>query len=337
MKAVVLHTPAPIEEHPLEVVEIETPTPGRGQVLMRVAACGVCRSNLHMIEGEWVASGVPTKSPIIPGHEVVGTVTEVGEGVTELTPGDRIGVQPLWSTCGRCEYCLDGRDQLCQSKEIGGETVDGGYAEYMLANAAHAYALTDGLEFAQAAALFCPGITAYGCVLKVGPMPGKTVAVFGIGGVGHMVVQFAKLFGADVVAVSRGSEHLALAEDVGASRLVDSTKEDAGDVLGREGGVDASIVFAPSNAVVEQAIRATKPGGTVVTGVNVDVGAFPFAVERRLVGSLLGSRQQMRTVLELAAAGKVGVVAETFPLEGAEEALVRLKAGEIRARAVLVA
>jgi propanol-preferring alcohol dehydrogenase len=152
-----------------------------------------------------------------------------------------------------------------------------------------------------------------------------------------MVVQFAKLFGADVVAVSRGGEHLALAEEVGASRLIDASKDDAGAVLAREGGVDASIVFAPSNAVVEQAIRATKPGGTIVTGVNVEVGAFPFAVERTLVGSLLGSRQEMRTVLEIAAAGKVGVVAETFPLEEANTVLQRLKHGEVRARAVLVA
>jgi propanol-preferring alcohol dehydrogenase len=330
-----MNSAAPIEQSPLRVVDVATPSPGPGQVVMRVAACGVCRSNLHMIEGDW--PGVPSKTPIIPGHEVVGTITEVGDGVTGLAAGDRIGVQPLWSTCGICEYCISGRDQLCQLKEIGGETVDGGYAEYMLANAAHAYVLPDNLEFAQAASLFCPGITAYGTVLKAAPMPGQTVAVFGIGGVGHMVVQFAKLFGADVVAVSRGGEHLALAEEVGATRLIDAMKDDAGDVLAREGGVDASIVFAPSNAVVEQAIRATKPGGTIVTGVNVEVGAFPFAVERTLVGSLLGSRQEMRTVLEIAAAGKVGVVAETFPLEEANTVLQRLKQGEIRARAVLVA
>jgi propanol-preferring alcohol dehydrogenase len=337
MKALVLNTPAPIEDAPLTLEDREPPRAGPGEVLMRVAACGVCRSNLHMIEGDWLAGGVPSMLPIIPGHEVVGTVETVGAGVTHLRPGDRIGVQPIWATCGHCEYCLSGRDHLCQARQITGETLDGGYAEYMLATAAHAYALPDELDFADAAALFCPGITAYGSVLKAGAMPGKTVAVFGIGGVGHMVVQLAKLFGADVFAVSRGSEHLAVAEEVGATRVVDATEEDPGEALARTGGVDASIVFAPSNASVEQAIRATKPGGVIVTGVNAAVDSFPFNNEKRLVGSILGSRQQMRTVLELAAAGKIHVVTETFALAEAETALARLKAGTIRARAVLVA
>ncbi len=335
MKALVLNTPAPIETGPLELVERERPRPGRGQVLMRVAACGVCHSNLHMIEGDWLP-GNPSMLPIIPGHEVVGTVEEVGEGVTKLAPGDRIGVQPVWTTCGRCEFCLGGRENLCQLKEIAGETVDGGYAEFMLADPEHAYLLPDELGFAEAAPLFCPGITGLGSVLKAGAMPGKSVAVFGIGGVGHMVIQFARLFGADVVAVSRNPEHLALAEQVGASRTVLATDGDAGEALARTGGVDASIVFAPSNASVEQAIRGTKPGGTIVTGVNCEVGAFPFAGEKALVGSILGSREQMRTVLRLAAAGKVRAVAETYPLEEAEKVLTRLKSGEIRGRAVLV-
>lgn len=334
MKALVLNVTAPIEAGPLELVEREPPRPGHGQVLVRVAACGVCRSNLHMIEGDW--PGVPSMFPIVPGHEVVGTVETVGDGVTGLEPGTRVGIQPVWTTCGRCEYCLTGRDHLCQSKEITGESVDGGYAEYMLATAAHAYVLPDGLDFAEAAPLFCPAITAYGSMLKVRPAPGKTIAVFGIGGVGHMVIQFAKLFGADVVAVSRGRERLELAEEMGAVRVVDATTEDPGDALARAGGVDASIVFAPSSAVVEQAIRGTKPGGVVVTGVNCEVSAFPFAVEKTLVGSLLGSRQQMRTVLALAAAGRVRAVVEPYPLEDAELALTRLKAGEIRGRAVLV-
>jgi propanol-preferring alcohol dehydrogenase len=334
MKALVMKVAAPIEQGPLELIERETPRPGPGQVLVRVAACGVCRSNLHMIEGEW--PGVPSILPIIPGHEVVGTVEAVGDGVTHLAPGHRVGVQPIWSTCGHCEYCLGGREHLCQTKEITGETLDGGYAEYMLATAAHTYLLPEGLDFAEAAPLFCPGITAYGSILKTHPAPGKTVAVFGVGGVGHMVIQFGKLFGADVVAVSRGSEHLALAEEIGATRVVDASAEDPGEALARTGGVDASIVFAPSNASVDQAIRGTKPGGVIVTGVNCEVGAFPFAIEKTLVGSLLGTRQQVRTVLDLAAAGKIGVVAETFALEDAATALSRLKAGQIRARAVLV-
>src|SRR5437588_7884233 len=145
MKAIVLDKPGPIESHPLRLTDAPTPSPGRGEIVVRVTACGVCRSNLHMIEGDWVAAGVPGKSPIVPGHEIVGKVAAVGEGVTSFAVGARIGVQPLWSSCGRCEYCLTGREQLCASKQIAGETVDGGYAEYLLAKEAHAYPLPDAI------------------------------------------------------------------------------------------------------------------------------------------------------------------------------------------------
>jgi alcohol dehydrogenase, propanol-preferring len=336
MRAVVMHGPAPIEDGALCLEEVDRPAPGPGQILMRVTACGVCRSNLHMIEGDWMDAGVPTKLPIIPGHEVVGTVAEIGDGVTDLREGDRIGVQPVWSTCGRCRYCLSGFDHLCQSKEITGETLDGGYAEYMLATAAHAHKLPDELDDAQAAPLFCPGITAYGSVAKAGLGPGKRVAIFGIGGVGHMVIQFAALTGADVVAVSRGAEHLELASEIGASETIDASDSDPSQVLAEQGGVDASIVFAPSDAAVAQAIRGTCPGGVVVIGVNAEVGLLPFAQEKAVVGSMLGTRQQMRKVLEIAAAGKVRALCEQYPLERASEALGRLKDGRIRARAVLV-
>jgi propanol-preferring alcohol dehydrogenase len=336
MRAVVMQHAAAIETGALRLVELDRPTAGPGQILVRVTACGVCRSNLHMIEGDWLDAGVPTKLPIVPGHEVVGTVAEVGDGVTDLQEGDRIGVQPVWSTCGRCRYCLSGLDHLCQSKEITGETLDGGYAEYMLATAAHAHKLPDELDDAEAAPLFCPGITAYGAVTKAHLGPGRSVAVFGVGGVGHMVIQFAALTGADVVAVSRAAHHLELAREIGAADTLDASASDPGEVLAAQGGVDASIVFAPSDAAVAQAIRGTRPGGTVVIGVNAQVGVLPFAEEKTVVGSLLGSRQQMREVLEIAAAGKVRALCEQYPLEQANEALQHLKDGRIRARAVLV-
>lgn len=335
MKAVVLDTPAPIETGPLQVREVETPSPGPGQVLIRVSACGVCRSNLHMVEGDWVEGGVPAKTPIIPGHEVVGAVAEVGPGVDALSVGDRVGVQPLWSTCGVCTYCLSGLDHLCQVKEITGESVDGGYAEYMVAMAAHAHPLPDGLDDVEAAPLFCPGITAYGCISKANLSPARSVAVFGVGGVGHMVLQLAVLYGGEVIAVARSAEHRELATELGATRTVDSSSTDAGAEISGIGGVDVAIVFAPSDAVVAQAVEATKPGGTVILGVHANIGSVPFPLEKKVVGSLLGTRQQMREVLALAAAGKITAVCEPYPLDQAGEALSRLKRGEIRARAVL--
>jgi len=334
VKAVLLNAPAPLEEHPLQIAEVPVPQPGPGQLLIRVAACGVCGSNLHMIEGDW--PGVPTFTPIIPGHELVGRVAGVGEGVSAFGEGDRVGVQPLWSTCGQCEYCRTGRDPLCRTKEITGESVHGGYAEYVLSVADHTYLLPDGLDDAEAAPLFCPGITAYGAVTKAGLGPARTLALFGVGGVGHMVLQLASLQGAQVTAVSRGREHLELAAELGAVRALDATGDDPGQVLASEGGVDASIVFAPSSTSVRQALQATKPGGTVVVGVNAEVGALPFAEEKTIVGSILGNRQQMREVLALAAAGRLRSVVETFPLDQAAEALGRLKSGGIRARAVLL-
>jgi alcohol dehydrogenase, propanol-preferring len=335
MKAVVLESLSPIEAGPLHLRDLEVPTPSAGQLVIKVAACGVCRSNLHMIEGDWAEGGVPSFMPIIPGHEVVGTVSAVGPDVEHLKVGDRVGVQPLWSTCGHCRYCLAGLDHLCQSKMITGETVNGGYAEYMLSTAAHTYVLPDELAFEDAAPLFCPGITAYGSVAKVHLAPGKRLAVFGIGGVGHMVLQLAVLSGADVFAVARGRNHLDLAEELGAQGI-DANDGDPAEALAERGGVDAAIVFAPSDVMAAQAIRATRPGGTIVTGVNVDIGILPFMLEKVVVGSLLGTRQQMREVLDLAAAGKIKAQCQPFPLADAAEALTRLKNGQIRARAVLM-
>jgi alcohol dehydrogenase, propanol-preferring len=335
MQAVVLTKPAPLDQGPLRLEEVANPQPGDGEIVIQVTACGVCRSNLHMIEGDWASAGVPAYTPIIPGHEVVGTIAAVGSGVDSLNVGDRVGVQPLWSTCGRCDYCLSGADELCQSKHITGETVDGGYAEQMLAKAAHAYVLPDSLNDVEAAPLFCPGITAYGAVAKAKLSPAKSVAVFGVGGVGHVALQFAKLTGAETVAVTRGAQRLHLSEELGASRTVDASGGDAGQVLRRSGGVDAALVFAPSNESVRQALEATKPGGIVVVGVNAELGAFPFAEEKTIVGSLLGSRRMMREVLRIAAEGRVRVVAESYPLNQAEQALARLKSGDVRGRLVL--
>lgn len=337
MKAMLLEKPAPIDTDPLHLAEVPDPRPGRGEVLVKVAACGVCRSNLHMIEGDWVRNGVPAKLPIIPGHEIVGRVAAVGDGVEGLATGARVGVQPLWSCCERCEYCLTGREQLCRSKEVTGETVDGGYADCLVAKERHVYIVPESVSDAEGAPLFCPGITAFGAVSKARLAPGKTLALFGFGGVGHMVQQLAQLAGAEVTVVARSAGHLALAKRLDAARTIDSSKADPGDVLRKGGGVDAAIVFAPSTALLKDAIRGTKPGGVIVLGTTAEVGELPFVEEKTVVGSLLGSRQQMHELLRLAGEGKVRAVVETLPLERVGEALRRMKrGGEIEARAVVV-
>ena len=334
MKAALLRTVGKIETNPLEITEVEQPTAGIGQVLLRIDACGVCRSNLHMVEGDWLHLGVPTKFPMIPGHEIAGTIVEVGPGVESVRKNDRIGVQPLWTACGACEYCLTGREQLCPKREITGESVDGGYAGYMVAYESHVYPLPSNVGPAAAAPLFCPGITAYSAVRKAAMEPGKKVAVFGIGGVGHMAIQFAKLCGAEVYAVTRGENHLALSEELGAT-AVDGNDDPVG-ALKRIGGVDSSIVFAPSSKVAEQAMKATKPGGTIVMGAWGGFPDFPFYDEKKVVGTLMGSRQAMKEVLQLAASGKISAVTESFRLEDANHVLRMLKEGRIKARAVLL-
>ncbi|MBH1934379.1 alcohol dehydrogenase catalytic domain-containing protein [Streptomyces sp. AV19] len=335
MHAITLDSPAPLAEKPLRWREVPTPTPGPGQLLIEVTSCGVCHSNLHVIEGDWAANGIPAVSPITPGHEVTGTVAATGDGAEGFAVGDPVGVQPLWWTCEHCAYCASGRENLCHQRRITGEHVNGGYAEYMLSYAAHTYHVPDGLDLVEAAPLFCPGVTAFAAVEKLDIGPGKTVGVFGLGGVGHMVVQFARLTGADVVAVSRNADHLAVARELGASRTVDTTAEDPAEALA--GSLDAAITFAPSDTVTARALRALRWGGTLVAGVPLSVQGFPFDKEQVIKTTVIGTRAHMNAVLALAADGKVRTVVDRFPLSEAAEALAMLASGRLRSRAVLEA
>lgn len=328
-----LDTPGPLASAPLEWRATTRPEPGPGQLVIEVASCGVCRSNLHMVQGDWVAGGVPAISPIIPGHEVTGRVVALGEGADGFAIGDPVGVQPVWWTCEECEFCTSGREQLCHRRIITGEHVNGGYAEFMLANAAHTYRVPDELDLIDAAPLFCPGITAFGAVQKAAIVPGQKVAVFGLGGVGHMAVQFAALAGGDVVAVGRNAEHLRVARELGASAVVDST--DPEQLASIEDSIDVVFTFADADVVTAQAFAALKWGGTLVAGVPLNVAGFHFNKAQTIKASILGNREQMRTVLELAAAGKITTVVERFAMSEAAHALDLLAAGRLSSRAVL--
>jgi propanol-preferring alcohol dehydrogenase len=337
MRAMILEKTAPLEAHPLRWADIPVPIPGPGQVLVQVGACGVCRSNLHMIEGDWVSNGIPAKLPIVPGHEVVGRITRLGPGVQNLSVGARVGVQPLWSCCERCEYCLTGREQLCAQKQVTGETLDGGYAEFMVAMERHVYAVPEAISDIEAAPLFCPGITAFGAVSKARLAPGKRMALFGFGGVGHMVQQLAQLAGAEVTVVARSPLHLALATKLGAAATVDaSAPAELEQELRKMDRVDSAILFAPSTSMLRQAIQVTKPGGVVILGATAEVGELPFGDEKTVVGTLLGSRQQMHELLRLAEEGRIKAVVESLPLERVGDALAKLKHGDLAARAVVV-
>jgi len=334
MKAAQVHKCAKIEMDPVVIDDIEQPRPGKGQVLVKVDAAGVCRSNLNMVEGDWLAGGVPPKFPIIPGHEMAGTVVELGPGVESIRVNERVGLQPLWTSCGTCELCLTGGEYWCPKNKILGETVDGCFTEYIIGYEGHVYPLPSSIDAVAAAPLFCAGVTAYGAVKKGAIEPGMKVAVFGVGGVGHMAVQFARLYGADVFAVARSDLHLALAQELGAVP-VDGNKDPVGE-LTRLGKMDVSILFAPSSEAAMQAVKSTRVRGTIIMGAPAGVEAFPFDEEKRIIGSLVGGRKATKEVVALAAAGKVRAVTETHRLEEANQMLKNLKNGEVKARAVLV-
>lgn len=330
----VLHEVAPIESSPLRLEDVETPKVGPGEVLIKVSACGVCRSNLHMIEGDLLRDEhVPSRLPLIPGHEVTGMIEEAGKEVTTLSVGDKVGVQPLYNTCGKCELCMTGHENLCPNSQWTGQTVDGGYAQYMKAIGAHVYRVPTGLDMAEAAPLFCPGLTAYSAVRKMEPYAGKKVAVFGIGGVGHMSVQYARVSGCTVVAVDREPDHLALAEEIGADETVSSLEKDALSTIGQ---VDASVVHAPSDEYISMAAEVTKRGGIVVVGAMGGIAKFPFTKEVVVKGSLIGTRADMENVLKIASKGLVRAKVDRFNLTKANDVLLSMKRDRIRGRAVLV-
>lgn len=337
MKAAILEKTGTIEGKPLTIADILMPEPQKGQVLLKIEACGVCRSNLHMIEGEWLKLGMPKKYPIVPGHEIVGRIETLNDGVSNLKVGQRVGVQPLWSTCGICDFCVTGREELCTGKNGTGETVDGGFAEYMLAESAHVYPVPEKLKSEEAAPLFCPGVTAYSAVRKANLNPSDRVAVAGVGGVGQMVVQFAKLYGPEIIAIDNVEEHLEKAEELGASSSINSGKtEDFSKELLKNGGVDKSLIFAPNSRVASQMVRGTKPGGTIIMGVFAGIDEFPFADEKIVIGSVIGSREPMKEVLKIAESGRIKMPVEVYDLETANETLKLLKDGKVTSRAVLV-
>jgi len=334
MKAQLLTRIDNIENHPLVYTDVEDPKPEPDEVLIKIKACGVCYSNLSMIEGEFKEPfGIPAKLPIIPGHEITGTIEQLGSLAKGFQKGDRVGVQVLWKADLSCEFCLTGREHLCLNKQTTGEVVDGGFAEYITAPANFIYRLPENLGFEEGAPLFCPGVTGYRAVNRANVHAGQKVAVIGIGGVGVMSLQFAKLAGAETIAIDRDEPKLKLAEDIGADHIlaVDRVEE----YIAKTGKLDAVLVHAPSQKAVDQALRIVKRGGTVVMGV-LGNAFIVFPEEYSVVGSVVGTRNDVNETLKIASMCKVKVDWTTFKLSGAEDVLVRLKQGKIVGRAVLV-
>lgn len=340
MRAMVLNKLGPVESKPLTLSEIDRHEIKRpNEILIKIEACGVCHSQLHGIEGDWKELGIPPQLPTVPGHEIVGKVVEIGSNVTKFKIGDRAGISPLLESCMKCQYCLEGKENLCESMDVLGESLKGGYSEYVTVTEDFATRVPDSMKPEYAAPLFCAGITAYKAVMASEPTKNKKVGIFGIGGVGHMAIQFAKLQGCDVIAISRSQKHLDVAKKLGVSKAITFDQDQEkflGELKNRVGLLDAAIVFAPADIVTETAIKSIKKGGLVVIGTVGEISGFVAFEEKTIRGTLIGSRKDMQEVIRIADENNLSVVSETYPLEQANEVLEKLKNSEIEARAVLI-
>ncbi len=324
---------------PLVLREVDIPSPGAGQILVKTEACGVCHTDLHAAHGDWPLK--PTL-PFIPGHEGIGKVVAVGAGVTIVKEGDRVGVPWLYSACGHCEYCLKAWETVCGEAEFGGYTKNGGFAEYILADPNYVAHVPKGLSAIEAAPIICAGITTYKGIKETKAKPGEWIAISGVGGLGHLGVQYAKVMGLQVCAIDIDDRKLAHAKRLGADVTINAKGEDPVAALQKAtgGGAHGVLITAPSLSAFKQGVEMTRKLGTCVL-VGLPPGDFPvplFGVVANCVtirGSFVGTREDMAEALAFAAQGKVKADIELQPLTAINKVFDRLQHGDVAARVVI--
>jgi len=324
---------------PLVLKELDVPTPGPGQILVKTEACGVCHTDLHARDGDW-----PLKPalPFTPGHEGIGIVVSLGEGVTAVKQGDRVGVPWLYSACGHCEFCLAARETVCAEAQFGGYTKNGGFAEYIIADPNYVAHIPAGLSAVDAAPLICAGITTYKGIKETQAKPGEWIVISGIGGLGHLGVQYAKALGLHVCAVDIDDGKLEHAKRLGADVVVNARQGDpiAAVIKATSGGAHGVLITAPSLPAFKQGVGMTRKWGTCVL-VGIPPGEFPmplFDVVANCItvrGSFVGTRRDMAEALAFAADGKVKADIELQPLSAINTVFKRLARGEVRSRVVI--
>ena len=325
-------------DRPMEITERPVPEAGPGEILVRIEASGLCHTDIHAARGEWPVKPTP---PFVPGHEGVGLVEQVGPGVTEHAVGDRVALPWLGWACGTCSYCVTGWETLCESQRNTGYSIDGAHAEYAVASARYAVRVPDGVDPFEAAPLTCAGVTTYKAVKVAEVRPGERVAIFGIGGLGHLAQQYAQIFGAETVAVDVTAEKLDLATSLGAAHTVDAATTDPVERITALGGVDVAIVLAASPRVIEQAHRSLRRGGRLVLVSLPADNAITLPVFETVLkgitvlGSIVGTRADLAEVFALHAAGRTRVVYETRKLDEINDAVDDVLAGRVAARLVL--
>jgi propanol-preferring alcohol dehydrogenase len=332
----VLQEIADVDTHPLKYEDVDEPKPEADEILVRVKNCGVCRTDLHIIEGD-----IPPLVPrIIPGHETVGEIVRVGSRVQTFKEGELVGIPWLHRTCGKCEYCITGRENLCDNKVYTGYNVNGGYAEYAIGEEGFVFHLPKQVETAKVAPFLCAGIIGYRALKVALPRPGGRIGFFGFGGSAHLTLQLASKLGYETVAFSRNPSHLKLAGELGASQTV-LTKDDVADQKPADRTLDSAVVFAPAGEVIIQALRRLKKDGIVSVAAihmspipSLDYDNLLFG-ERKIMSVESNTRSDAQEFLDLATRLKLESTVRTRPLKEANEALLDLKKGKVTGAVVL--
>jgi propanol-preferring alcohol dehydrogenase len=324
-------------DRPLVIEDRPIPEPGPGEVLVRIEASGLCHTDIHAARGDWP---IKPRLPFVPGHEGVGIVSKLGPGVTERGLGMRVALPWLGWACGACSHCIRGWETLCSDQRNTGYSLDGSYAEYAVASARFAIPVPEGVDPLEAAPLTCAGVTTYKAVKVSGLRPGETAAIFGIGGLGHLALQYARVFGGDTIAVDVEDAKLALARELGATHTVNARRGDPAKAIQVLGGADVAIALVASPQALEQAHAALRPGGRLVLVALPRDNAMRLPIFETVlkgisvIGSIVGTRADLAEVFRLHAAGRTRVVYETRKLEEVNTSFEEVLAGRVPARLV---
>ncbi|MFH8476434.1 alcohol dehydrogenase AdhP [Streptomyces sp. NPDC018000] len=322
---------------PLVIEERAVPTPAGHQVLVRMETSGLCHTDIHAAHGDWP---VKPRPPFVPGHEGIGIVEAVGAQVTHIAVGDRVAIPWLGEACGHCDHCISGWETLCLKQQNSGYSVDGSHAEYALAHGTYVVPVPDGIDPLDAAPLTCAGVTTYKAVKLSGARPGTRALVSGIGGLGHLALQYARIFGAETIAVDVTDEKLALARELGADHVIDARVQDVAEEASRLGGADAAISLAVSNASFSAAYGALRRGGTLVLVALPAEGKLELPVfdtvlnGTKIVGSIVGTREDLAEVFQLHRLGRTRVVRESRGLEDINASIDEVLKGKVPGRLV---
>ena len=322
----------------LEIKELSVPEVGNKDVLVKIQACGVCHTDLHACHGDWP---VKPQLPLVPGHEGVGEIVSLGADVKHLKIGDRVGIPWLYSACGQCEYCLSGRETLCLEQQNCGYSVNGSFAQFCLADGDYVVKVPDGLSAIEAAPLFCAGVTSYKALKESGVNAGEWVAIYGVGGLGHLAIQYAKALGMKVIAVDTGTEKLALAKELGAAYTLDyQTQDCAQQIQQLVGGAHGVVCTAVSKEAFEASFHSLRRGATfVLVGLPAETISLPIfdTVLKgiKVVGSIVGTRQDLQECLAFAADGLIKAIVEVRSLEEINQIFTEMENAEITGRIVI--